>query len=173
VPYSGYLFVNLQDTNRPRCMHNIIDLHSSGIRFEWSYTSAPPLQSLQRNRSYSQIGHDLFLLVVTHDHIPASLYNLRSWKGVVKEPKLSVGNPKSLLLFHSSPSSLSPGTVMIQVCFWFVSSQGLEQSEYRNRYRPVLCIQKFPDWPPAARTANGTALCHWVQLYGYFVSESV
>jgi hypothetical protein len=22
------------------------------------------------------------------------------------------------------------------------------------------CIQKFPDWAPGARTANGTALCH-------------
>jgi len=22
------------------------------------------------------------------------------------------------------------------------------------------CIQKFPDWPPGERTANGTALCH-------------
>jgi hypothetical protein len=22
------------------------------------------------------------------------------------------------------------------------------------------CNQKFPDWPPGARTANGTALCH-------------
>jgi hypothetical protein len=22
------------------------------------------------------------------------------------------------------------------------------------------CIQKFPDWPPVAITANGTALCH-------------
>jgi hypothetical protein len=22
------------------------------------------------------------------------------------------------------------------------------------------CIQKFPDWPPGARTANVTALCH-------------
>jgi hypothetical protein len=30
------------------------------------------------------------------------------------------------------------------------------------------CIQKFP----GARTANGTALCHWVQLYRYFVSRS-
>jgi len=33
-------------------------------------------------------------------------------------------------------------------------------------------IQKFPDWPPGARTANGIALCHWVQLYHYFVSQS-
>jgi hypothetical protein len=33
-------------------------------------------------------------------------------------------------------------------------------------------IQKFPDWPPGARTANGTVLCHWVQLYRYFVSQS-
>jgi hypothetical protein len=22
------------------------------------------------------------------------------------------------------------------------------------------CIQNFPDWPPGARSANGTALCH-------------
>jgi hypothetical protein len=34
------------------------------------------------------------------------------------------------------------------------------------------CIQKFPDWPPGARTANGTALCHYIQLYRYFVSQS-
>jgi len=33
------------------------------------------------------------------------------------------------------------------------------------------CIQKFPDWQPGARTANGTALCHKVQLYRYFVSQ--
>jgi hypothetical protein len=32
------------------------------------------------------------------------------------------------------------------------------------------CIQKFPDWPPGARTANGVAPCHYVQLYHYFVS---
>jgi hypothetical protein len=34
------------------------------------------------------------------------------------------------------------------------------------------CIQKFPDWPPGPRTSNGTALCHNVQLYRYFVSQS-
>jgi hypothetical protein len=33
-------------------------------------------------------------------------------------------------------------------------------------------VQKFPDWPPGARTANGTALCHKVQLYRYFVNQS-
>jgi hypothetical protein len=32
--------------------------------------------------------------------------------------------------------------------------------------------QKFPDWPLGARTANGTALCHYVQLYHYYVSQS-
>jgi hypothetical protein len=26
-------------------------------------------------------------------------------------------------------------------------------------------LQKFPDWPPGARTANGTVLCHYVQLF--------
>jgi hypothetical protein len=33
------------------------------------------------------------------------------------------------------------------------------------------CIQKFLDWLPGARTANGTVLCHEVQLYHYFVSQ--
>jgi hypothetical protein len=33
------------------------------------------------------------------------------------------------------------------------------------------CSQKFTDWPPGARTANGTALWHWVQLCRYFVSQ--
>jgi hypothetical protein len=32
------------------------------------------------------------------------------------------------------------------------------------------CIQKFPDWPPGARTANGTSSLPLVQLYRYFVS---
>jgi hypothetical protein len=35
-----------------------------------------------------------------------------------------------------------------------------------------VCIQKFQDWPPGARCANGTALCYYVQLYRYFVSQS-
>jgi hypothetical protein len=34
------------------------------------------------------------------------------------------------------------------------------------------CDQKFPDWPPGASTAGGTALCHYVQLYRYIVSQS-
>jgi hypothetical protein len=34
------------------------------------------------------------------------------------------------------------------------------------------CNQKFPDWPPGVRTASHTVLCHWVQLYHYFVSQS-
>jgi hypothetical protein len=33
------------------------------------------------------------------------------------------------------------------------------------------CIQKCQEWPPGASTENGTALCHKVQLYRYFVSQ--
>jgi hypothetical protein len=52
---------------------------------------------------------------------------------------------------------------------------------FRNREIIVICrlcstvqgcIHKFPDWPPGTRTANGTALCHQVQLYCYSVSLS-
>jgi hypothetical protein len=34
------------------------------------------------------------------------------------------------------------------------------------------CIHKFPNWLPGARTANRTALCDYMQLYRYFVSQS-
>jgi hypothetical protein len=33
-------------------------------------------------------------------------------------------------------------------------------------------IQKFPDWSPGARPANVIALCHQMQLYRWFVSQS-
>jgi hypothetical protein len=29
----------------------------------------------------------------------------------------------------------------------------------------------FPDWPPRARTADGTALHHYTQLYRHFMSQ--
>jgi hypothetical protein len=41
------------------------------------------------------------------------------------------------------------------------------------RHKPV-CTRlhpKFPDWPPGARSANGTALCPQMQLCRYFVSQ--
>jgi hypothetical protein len=34
------------------------------------------------------------------------------------------------------------------------------------------CNWKFLDWLPGMRTANGIALCQWVQLYRYCVSQS-
>jgi len=53
---------------------------------------------------------------------------------------------------------------------------GGPQEELRGEmyFHPELrgYIQKFPDWPPGARTANDTALCKYVQLYRYFVSQS-
>jgi len=36
--------------------------------------------------------------------------------------------------------------------------------EYRQNFKAEYCnmsvIQKFPDWLPGSRTANGTARCH-------------
>jgi hypothetical protein len=61
-----------------------------------------------------------------------------------------------------------------QTCFMFRSLVRINLTV--SLYIPVLlirgCIQKFLDWPPGARTANGTALCHKIQLYHYFVSQS-
>jgi hypothetical protein len=49
-------------------------------------------------------------------------------------------------------------------------SQRIEEEE--EYFEELGRIQKFPDWPPGARTANCTAVCHYVQLYRYFVSQS-
>jgi hypothetical protein len=34
------------------------------------------------------------------------------------------------------------------------------------------CNQKFPNWTPGERSANGTVLCHYVQMYQHSVSQS-
>jgi hypothetical protein len=47
-----------------------------------------------------------------------------------------------------------------------------QKSCMQPKYSLRGCNQKFPDWPPGARTAYGTALCHYVQLCRYFVSQS-
>jgi hypothetical protein len=43
-------------------------------------------------------------------------------------------------------------------------------------YRHLTCMTVYPKVSGLAawreRTANGTALCHYVQLYGYSVSQS-
>jgi hypothetical protein len=33
-------------------------------------------------------------------------------------------------------------------------------NSFENMNELRECIQKFPDWPPGARTANGTIFCH-------------
>jgi hypothetical protein len=46
-----------------------------------------------------------------------------------------------------------------------------EKDEVIKRHDVRERIQNFPAWPPGAKTANGTAFCHWVQLYRYFMSQ--
>jgi hypothetical protein len=41
-----------------------------------------------------------------------------------------------------------------------------------NRLESIETFFNIPKWPPGARTANGTALCHYVQLHRHFVSQS-
>jgi hypothetical protein len=49
--------------------------------------------------------------------------------------------------------------------FWLGNPKDKNYSEdLGTHWRIILdvrgCIQKFPDWSPGAKTANGTALCH-------------
>jgi hypothetical protein len=59
---------------------------------------------------------------------------------------------KMLFIFTTVPRpSLGPTTLLVQ---WV---QGVKWS---GRGAIRVCIQKLLDWPPGARTGNGTALCH-------------
>jgi hypothetical protein len=41
-----------------------------------------------------------------------------------------------------------------------VSASGMTLCPWHNVSDIRGCIQKFHNWPPGARTVNGTALCH-------------
>jgi hypothetical protein len=42
------------------------------------------------------------------------------------------------------------------------------QVKWTSEWVTRWCIQKYPDWPPAAITANGTALCQYVSQSSEF-----
>jgi hypothetical protein len=67
--------------------------------------------------------------------------------------------------FHDAPVTLSKANLAMR--------NKLRISVATSLYFNIRgCIQKFPDLPPGARTANGTTLCYYVQLYRHFVSQS-
>jgi hypothetical protein len=77
-------------------------------------------------------------------------------------PNIGLGEVCMLLYFLYQPSAA-----------WYIDDPNFWVISYCNIAIHIGgCIQKFLDWPPGARTANGTALCHEVQLYCYSVSQS-
>jgi hypothetical protein len=57
--------------------------------------------------------------------------------------------------------------IIIALYFLLASHYRIKHLKKSGHYKFVLefivicgCIQKFPDWPPGARTANIMALCH-------------
>jgi len=55
------------------------------------------------------------------------------------------------------------GYLKIAACLVFQAPhhKGVHEAWKQSyKYSKRGCIQKFADWPPGTRTANGTALCH-------------
>jgi hypothetical protein len=62
----------------------------------------------------------------------------------------------------SNPGRPAHNQVTILTTIWApikIHIQGINKTAI-SRAHIRGCIQKFPDWPPGARPANGTALCH-------------
>jgi hypothetical protein len=63
----------------------------------------------------------------------------------------------SVVLTKYVSISQRTGSVLLLVVTDLALGLAISVSEVERIRR---CIQKFPDWPPGARTANCTALCH-------------
>jgi hypothetical protein len=85
-----------------------------------------------------------------------------------RQPKLSTNHVSLSPSLSEFCLFIQPGTLKIctlpltplrtrgQLCKLFKALR--ENGKCLSRIR--VCTQKFPDWPPGARTANSTALCH-------------
>jgi len=69
---------------------------------------------------------------------------------------------RSLILRWITPIFLYISVIFTAVCQWEVRTSLIQPMfPAKQVLRDIQgCIQKFPDWPPGVRTANGTALCH-------------
>jgi len=75
-----------------------------------------------------------------------------------------------LTFVHVSPFLISIH-INVSMCVWICMYVGLCVC-VKIKMCIRGCIQKFLDWPPGARIANGTDLCHYVQLYRYLMWQS-
>jgi hypothetical protein len=76
------------------------------------------------------------------------------------------------------PTTIPHGVTTQKISTWNINKANFPANAlafWRNKCICTIrvCNQKFPDWPPGARTTNGIAACHWVQLHRYFVSQSI
>jgi hypothetical protein len=74
--------------------------------------------------------------------------------------------PSETMYFRRFGKTLWPGVRPIPRSLRIQDSKTQKNADIRG------CTQKFPDWPAGTRTENGTVLCHYLQLYRYFVSQT-
>jgi hypothetical protein len=108
---------------------------------------------------------------VRHFILLSACFNILSVDYIGSEIDVSIvtkettGVPYPLSLLPGPPSSLSNRHERRSV--WGFSGRSMKLITHLHVV-PRLgmlgairgCIQKFPDWPHGARTANGTVLCH-------------
>jgi hypothetical protein len=50
---------------------------------------------------------------------------------------------------------------VMYIDYFYINFKNMQNQINNSSFQCLQrCIQKFQDWPPGARTANGTALCH-------------
>jgi len=121
------------------------------------------IQSLLNNADFLEIGENLlwnayypaFTIVPEH-----SWYYITSTVETASLYNLTISQSYDTLFIQNCVFTYTD-TIVFMLCGSLSPRHG-ESSVCGWRRRPphASVYPKFPDWPPGARTANGTALCH-------------
>jgi hypothetical protein len=119
-----------------------------------------------RSRAWSSAGSGWSLMVCVHGHgrkLVGQISNCQVYKLFLRHEvsncllNVYVVALSVLLLCHAWRGPCCLGVGSFFPC-WLLLPRTRFSADFSLHMRKY--IQKFPDWPPGARTANGTALCH-------------
>jgi len=112
----------------------------------------------------------LVLIAASEDQLQRSIYNLNT---VTTKYNTHISTERVERNSRSSRKEATPSKICAEnrilervsnftYLGYTVPYQEVHSRHTQQHIKIRGCIQKLPDWPPGARTANGTDLCHYV-----------
>jgi hypothetical protein len=92
----------------------------------------------------------------------ANFFKIRILRGKTREDGRDGTGTTSQLCAHFMHFEQTSHKMCLESCNTFLTLQSNASADHAVQLELKIrgCIQKFPGWPPGAKIANGTALCH-------------